>query len=346
MFDDFIGQSESILQTKKLAYKMAKTDLAVLILGESGTGKELFAQAMHNESNRKNLPFVAVNCAAIPENLLESELFGHEEGSFTGARKGGKRGLFEFAHQGTLFLDEIGETSLGLQAKLLRILQEKEVVRVGGDQVIKIDVRIITATNENLRELVDQGRFRRDLYYRISALPLKIPPLRKRGIDILLLAEQFQKEIGDKNELPPILRTAFLAHRWEGNVRELRNYVECISKIGFHESLFSELPLVREKDETLPIETIPCQFPIFEKNNQATSLFVLNQLAISHQRREKTGRRRLVKLAQEQGIMITEQEVRTILLKLEKLGLISIHIGRAGSQITEDGYRYLEDKKG
>jgi transcriptional regulator with PAS, ATPase and Fis domain len=346
-FADIIGESEIMVQTKALAYKMAKTDLAVLIFGESGSGKELFAQAIHNESKRKEYPFVAVNCAAIPENLLESELFGYEEGAFTGAKKGGKRGVFEFAHQGTLFLDEIGEMSLGLQAKLLRILQEKEVVRVGGDRVIKVDVRVIAATNENLRELVNQGRFRRDLYYRMRVLPLRIPPLRKRGGDILLLAEEFQREMGSKVELPSVLKSGFLRHNWEGNVRELRSYVECISYIGFHESLFSDLSLFADES---PVDLQAGKRPhIRAASLQPENLldfFVLEELLSCRGSGEKAGRRSLARRAHENGITASEQEIRTVLDKLEAQGFISVARGRSGSRITDKGIQYMVGRKG
>ena len=345
-FEDIVGQSEVMLEAKALARRMAEVDSAVLVSGESGSGKELFAQAIHNASSRNCYPFVAVNCAAIPENLLESELFGFEEGSFTGAKKGGRRGLFEFAHQGTLFLDEIGEMSLGLQAKLLRILQEKEVVRVGGDRVIKVDVRIIAATNEDLRTLVSRGRFRRDLYYRLSVLPLKIPPLRLRGSDILLLAQRFQQQLGDNKELPPAIRTAFLQHAWEGNVRELRNYIERISYIGFHETLFSGLPLPERRRALLPAADSTEKGETPWGKNKEVYWFVLDQMAQSHQLGTKLGRRRLVELAKNQGLLITEQEVRTVLKKLAECGMVSIERGRSGSHITPNGLRWIKQEKG
>lgn len=345
-FEDIVGESEVMLEVKELARRMAEVDSAVLISGESGSGKELFAQAIHNASGRHGFPFVAVNCAAIPENLLESELFGYEEGAFTGAKKGGRRGLFEFAHQGTLFLDEIGEMSLGLQAKLLRILQEKEVVRVGGDRVIKVDVRIIAATHEELRTLVGRGRFRRDLYYRLSVLPLRIPPLRLRGPDILLLAQRFQRQLGDKKELPTAIRTAFLRHTWEGNVRELRNYIERISYIGFHETLFSELPLPEQRRPPFPEAHPPEKAEQPWGRNHEIYGFVLNQLALSRRDGTKLGRRRLAELARAQGLPVTEQEVRTVLKKLAECGMVSMERGRSGSHITLDGLQWLEQKKG
>src|SRR5690606_31795881 len=174
--------------------RMAKSNSSILITGETGTGKELFAQAIHNYSPRRDNPFVAINCGAIPESLLESELFGYEEGAFTGAKKGGKPGLFEIADRGTLFLDEITEMPMSLQVKLLRVLKEKEVVRIDGDRIINVDVKIIAATNGNIKERVDMGEFRKDLYYRLNVLPLYIPPLRERKEDILFLTDKIKKE--------------------------------------------------------------------------------------------------------------------------------------------------------
>ena len=193
-FQNIIGKSTAIAQVKEKARLYAKVDSTVLIQGETGTGKELFAQSIHNASLRIEKPFVAVNCAALPESLLESELFGYVEGAFTGARKGGKTGLFELAHGGTIFLDEISEMSPNLQARFLRVIQEKEVVRIGDDRVIPVDVRIIAATNRDLFKLVEDGGFREDLFYRLSVLRLSIPPLKERKEDISDLASHFVRE--------------------------------------------------------------------------------------------------------------------------------------------------------
>lgn len=242
-FDDILGESGAIKKIKEIAKKMAKTNSAVLITGESGTGKELFAHAVHNYSDRKDYPFVAVNCAAIPENLLESELFGYEEGAFTGAKKGGKIGLFEFAHMGTLFLDEIEGMSPALQIKLLRVIQEKEIMKIGGGKVINIDVRIIAATNEELRKLVKENKFRKDLYYRINTLPIMIPPLREREGDVYLLLEKFKTEIGADFKFTPKAKEAFKMYNWEGNIRELKNYVEFFNFMGEEYINFEDMPL-------------------------------------------------------------------------------------------------------
>lgn len=212
------------------ARRYAVTDATVLILGESGTGKELLAQGIHRGSLRQNGPFVAVNCAAMPETLLESELFGYEEGAFTGARRGGKQGLFELAHGGTIFLDEMGEMPLTLQARLLRILQEREVMRIGGEAVIPVNVRVIAATNRDLEVEVAENRFRADLFYRLNVLRLQVPPLRERLADIPALVKvigaKLQQKYGRWLTLEPEALAALAAYRWPGNVRELENFLE------------------------------------------------------------------------------------------------------------------------
>ncbi|MDI6813644.1 MAG: sigma 54-interacting transcriptional regulator [Desulfitobacteriaceae bacterium] len=228
---DIVAQSQVMQELLKRTRKFGATDATVLISGESGTGKELFAQSLHTFSSRRNGPFVAVNCAALPENLLESELFGYEEGAFTGAKKGGKLGLFELAHGGTIFLDEIGTITLNLQARLLRVLQEKEVRRVGGDRIVPVDVRIIAATNVNLKQMVEQMKFRQDLYFRLNVLNIKIPPLRERKEDIPHLVNHFLRIYNNKlnkeiKEFAPELWQWFLQYEWPGNVRELENIVE------------------------------------------------------------------------------------------------------------------------
>lgn len=227
-FADIVGESVAMKEAKRRAVRLAESDATVLIQGESGTGKELFAQAIHSASTRHGQPFVAVNCAALPETLLESELFGYEEGAFTGARKGGKPGLFELAHQGTIFLDEIGETPLPLQARLLRVLQEREVMRIGGTRVIPVDVRIIAATHRPLERLRTEGAFRDDLYYRLNVLPLVIPPLRERLEDIPYLADALWRNLARQRVWPyRKLSADVFAHlcryTWPGNVRELEN---------------------------------------------------------------------------------------------------------------------------
>lgn len=225
-FNDIKTSSQTMLKCIELAKKIANSNLTVLITGESGTGKELIAQSIHNASPRANQPFIAVNCAAMPENLLESELFGYEPGAFTGALKEGKKGLFEQAHNGTIFLDEIGDMSLILQTKLLRVLQEMQVMRIGSEKVIDINVRVIAATNKNLFKMVSKNQFREDLFYRLNVLPINIPPLRQRKGDVLLLIEDFlEKKLIIDDEVKKILEN----HNWPGNIRELKNVASYIS---------------------------------------------------------------------------------------------------------------------
>lgn len=228
---DIIGETPEIVEAKELALKFAETESTVLITGESGTGKELFAQGIHAASHRYAGPFVAVNCAVLPENLLESELFGYDKGAFTGALKDGKPGLFELAHGGTLFLDEIGELPLRIQALLLRVLQERTVRRIGGERIIPVDVRIITATNRHLENDVEEKLFRSDLYYRLNVLSLELPPLRNRLSDIPLFVGSFLSEFNEsmKHKIINIeeeLIILFQKHDWPGNIRELRNAIE------------------------------------------------------------------------------------------------------------------------
>ena len=228
---DIIGETPSMLAVKKLARKAARTDSTLLISGESGTGKEVFAQAVHNRSVRRDGPFVKVNCAAIPENLLESELFGFVDGSFTGAMRGGKPGKFELAEGGTIFLDEIGDMSLPMQAKLLTVLQEKEVERIGGTKPIPLNVRITAATNKDLHKMVREGGFREDLFYRLKVMEIHLPPLRERTEDIPLivgyLVKKINRKIGsDIRGVDTESLKRMMNYRWPGNVRELENMIE------------------------------------------------------------------------------------------------------------------------
>ena len=225
-----VGKSSKIQAVSRQIQQVAKTNATVLLLGESGTGKELFARALHHLSDRSRGPFVAINCAAIPRELLESELFGHERGAFTGA-VARKRGKFELAHRGTLFLDEVGELELGLQAKLLRVLQEHEIQRVGGTGSVPVDVRVVAATNQDLEKAVQTGRFREDLFYRLNVFPVRIPPLRERREDIPALVEFFLHRFCKDLKKPPLTvapdaMDRLRLHPWKGNVRELENCLE------------------------------------------------------------------------------------------------------------------------
>jgi len=291
--DGIIGKSESIRKLLELARRVSKSSATISITGESGTGKEVFAKAIHNWSPRSKKPFVAINCSAIPENLLESELFGHAKGAFTGAIDK-KMGLFEEADGGTLFLDEIGDLSLQLQAKLLRVLQEKEIKRVGENQSRAIDVRVIAATHKDLRHEVQEKRFREDLFFRLNVIPIKIPPLRDRREDILPLAEHFLRKFNILNgtHIRGFKKSAkefLLTQLWRGNVRELENSIEravvltatdeidMSSFILFDESLDSSSEedkknaFVFKFDEVEPLHEVEKKYVqfVFERNNRA-----------------------------------------------------------------------------
>ncbi|MFW6251260.1 MAG: sigma-54-dependent transcriptional regulator [Alkalispirochaetaceae bacterium] len=229
-FQNIIGKSSEMQRIFELVKQVAPTKASVLITGESGVGKELIADAIHNASNRKEKPFIRVHCAALSESLLESELFGHEKGSFTGA-VARKRGRFELAHTGSIFLDEIGEIEQSVQVKILRVLQEKKFERVGGEETLEVDVRIISATNRDLKQAIEEGRFREDLFYRLNVVNIHIPPLRERKEDIPLLTSAFIKEFAQENDKPvegidPKARAALYNYPWPGNIRELRNSIE------------------------------------------------------------------------------------------------------------------------
>lgn len=317
-FNDIVGRSEEMLIAIEQARIAAKTPATVLLRGESGTGKELFAHAIHNESGRKYNHFIRVNCAAISESLLESELFGYEEGAFSGAKRGGKKGYFEEANNGSIFLDEIGELSLSTQAKLLRVLQEREIIRVGGTKPISIQVRIIAATNKNLEQEIRKGNFREDLFYRLNRIPIYIPPLRSRLEDIPLLCDHLIKKInhdygrnveGITNEAAELLKR----YAWPGNVRELENILgraiifmdysenridrEHLSKLGYNFQKNQEQD--HPNEASLPLYTL---VENFEKR-------IISHILHKH-RGNKT------KTAKELGVSI-----RTLYYKMEKYGL-------------------------
>jgi len=227
---EIIVASHAMFNVMQLAKRLATVDSTVLITGESGVGKGLIAQLLHQNGNRKDSPLVTVNCGAIPENLIESELFGYERGAFTGSRAEGKKGLFEVAQGGTIFLDEISELPLNLQVKLLQVIQDREIIRVGAIKKIPIDVRIISATNQDLHKLVEAGRFREDLYYRLNVVPIHVPPLRERPEDIIPLVRKylakFNKRLNDHKQIDPDAMAVLLKYDWPGNIRELQNIVE------------------------------------------------------------------------------------------------------------------------
>ncbi len=229
--ESIIGNSEAMVKVKERTKKLAKSNSTVLITGESGTGKELIARAIHAEGSRWNKPFIAINCAAIPENLLESELFGYIKGAFSGASSGGKVGKFELANEGVIFLDEMGDLSMPLQAKLLRVLQERKFARIGSNKLIDLDIRVIAATNKNLLKLVNEGKFRDDLYYRLNVIPINLPPLRERKDDIeaimMKFASKYSLELGIQlNKIEENVMNMLINYNWPGNIRELENAVE------------------------------------------------------------------------------------------------------------------------
>src|SRR5699024_6543855 len=226
----FIALAPNMLKIKQMINRIAQFNTTILITGESGVGKGVITKTIHEQSNRKDQPFIHINCGAIPESLIESELFGYEKGAFTGAQKDGRIGLIEQADKGILFLDEIAEMPLHLQVKLLKVLQERQFYRLGGSEIVKVDIRIIAATNQNLEELVEQGMFREDLYYRLNVVPINIPPLRTRPEDITYLIDYFFKQFNEKYGLSAYLsleaENALHRYKWPGNVRELENLIE------------------------------------------------------------------------------------------------------------------------
>lgn len=330
-FADICGSSHCLLQTIELAKKMARTDSSILITGESGTGKELFAHAIHNSSVRARCPFVAINCAALPDSLLESELFGYEEGAFTGAKRGGRRGLFELANTGSIFLDEIEGMAASTQLKLLRVIQEREMMRVGGDRVIPIDVRIISASNQELMPLIESGKFRRDLFYRVSTLPLNLPPLRRRKEDIPMLMEQFKSTLHLTFVLTVEAKAMLLRYSWPGNIRELRN---CVEYLGCQ-----SLPVIEPENLPYTICGPGRDSGLESLDPQRLQRELLGALASGPR-----GRKQLQRLLGQTGLDVTESQLRKELERLKALDLVTSDAGRVGSRLTEAGL--LEYKNG
>lgn len=347
-FDSILGKSSCIEETKKIAMRMAKSDSAMILYGESGTGKELFAQAVHNYSNRSGYNFVAINCSVLPENLLESELYGYEEGAFSGAKKGGKIGLFELAHQGTLFLDEIEELPLSLQAKLLRAIEEKKILRVGGMDMIDVNVRIIAATNRDLLEMVKRKEFRSDLYYRLNVLPVHIPSLRERKEDIFLLFDAFKETLHAEFELSPEAKKRMLTHSWQGNIRELKNITEYLANLDKKVIEDFDLPFLDDQGRHPIAEKLPEayarmieQFLLRETENLKLYRFIMEEMKRSYELRKHIGRNHLLQCAMERNLFITEQEIKNGLSKLSTYGFVISGRGRKGSMLTELGWHLL-----
>lgn len=268
-FDDIVGKSPALMSAKNIAKKFAQTDETILILGESGTGKEMFAQSIHNESLRRNCPFVAVNCAELSESLFESELFGYEEGAFTGAKRGGKEGLFLLAHEGTIFLDEISELPLPLQTAILRVIQEKTIRPVGSDKMIPVDVRIIAASNKNLKKMVEEGRFRQDLFYRLNVLTIRIPSLKERKSDIPELIKSISMEYNHNLHFTDETLDMLINYDWPGNVRELLNIMKRLMVLYGNSTI---------KRENL-LDAMPEVFGFYNDNQANSSLALEGTLA-------------------------------------------------------------------
>lgn len=327
VFGDIRHVSESMSRCIRMAKKAAVTDYTILIGGESGTGKELLAQAIHNYSGRKNMPFIAVNCAAISESLLESELFGYEEGAFTGAKKRGKLGYFEQANRGTIFLDEIGDISPRLQQGLLRVLQERQIMKVGSDKIVDVDVRIIAATNRDLLKAVQEGRFRADLYYRLNAIAITLPPLRERKEDISVLFRAFMGK--DAARLTGTDMDAILCYDWPGNVRELENCALYYKTLG---ELPQQITLRQAADTPRPATG----------TQQNVELQVLALIAQRQAPNHGIGRTELMQGLSAQGIRASDVYLRKLLAALGKQGLVEVGKGRQGTRLTEKGLRELE----
>ena len=338
-FRNILYRSAKMKDCIEVAKAVALSDYTVLITGESGTGKELFAQSVHNYSKRKNHPFVVVNCAAIPESLLESELFGYVGGAFTGADKKGKVGYFEQANHGTIFLDEIGDISPNLQARLLRVIQERQVNRIGSDRVIDINVRIIAATNKNLLQAVSENKFRDDLYYRLNVLQVQVPPLRDRREDIDVLLSFFMQESFSH------LTTGDLAklreYHWPGNVRELENcalYYKTLGKLPDH---FMDSAKA-SASKTIP--TFDVQAYTENTSYENIRIRVLGIIAKSSSFGHGIGRRSIYQALGEQGITVSDKQLRTIIEGLRQDHLIEIVRGRKGTSLTENGLSELRKK--
>lgn len=344
-FEDIVTESSKMKDIISRSRRIAETDLTVLITGESGTGKEVLAQAIHNASNRRNQPFIAINGSAIPDNLLESELFGYVSGSFTGALKQGKKGLFELANNGTLFLDEIGDMPLHLQAKLLRVLQERQVTPVGSDQIIEIDVRVIAATHKNPLKLMEQGAFRKDLFYRLNVFPIDLPPLKDRTEDIPLLLNAFTQ---NRFDISSACLKHMMSYHWPGNIRELHNIANYVctvetGKLMTIESLpqyLTETSLPAEICQDFDDKTILEAITDFNASMQ-----VLNAISILNRMQKTAGRKHLLELLKKSEPPIHESALRKILEILSTQQFILIKKGRAGSYLTEKGRQFLTENR-
>lgn len=339
--ENIVGSSKLLEEIKSKALKLAKTDLTVLIEGESGTGKELFASVIHQNSKRKYGPYLAINFSALPDDLIESELFGYEEGAFTGAKKGGKIGLFELADGGTIFLDEIGDVSPKLQTKLLRVLQEKEIMMLGGTTIKKVDVRIIAATNKNLRDMVIDKQFRADLYYRLKIGYMYLPPLRERLGDIKDLVSYFIR-VGSSSDVKVSKEVTeeFMKYKWFGNIRELESTVQYMLAVrDGNELSLSDLP--DRNFFEVPADVRNGLDPVGPELLNHESVLILMAIGELHSRDISAGRDKISLKLSELGCEMTSAQVRTRLGMLEKQGYLIKKRGRQGTALTDMGVRYL-----
>lgn len=345
-FSDIAGNSKAIKSAIEIAKKLGKVDLSILIHGESGVGKELFASSIHNESKRSEGPFLAVNFSALPENLVESELFGYEEGAFTGARKGGRYGLFEQANGGTIFLDEIADVSLKIQARLLRVLQEREIMRVGGTDIIPVDVRVIAATNKNLAQMCQEGTFREDLYYRLKKLYLKIPPLRARIEDIDELVSCFLSKNGRSElVLSDEVRNILMSHSWPGNVRELENTIEYMGAVCEGDTIdITHIPQdFFELDTSAPVKGNNYTEILCNNGNIEEFLFILRTIYDYNKQGKTVSRKTVSQLSKDSHHLLTEEQIRNRTDILTELGIITKPKGRKGMYLTLKGMKYIEN---
>lgn len=343
-FNNIISNDKAFIELKNLANCQAKSEASVLITGESGTGKEMFAQSIHNASNRSKHPFVAINCAALPQNLLESELFGYEEGAFTGAKKGGKPGYFEIANNGTIFLDEIGEMELNFQAKLLRVLDEREFTPIGGSTVIPVNIRIISATNKDLWELIEQGKFRKDLFFRLNVIPIALPPLRDRNEDVLLLFNHLKQELKSQFSLSLEAEKIITDYKWPGNARELKNCVEYLDSLNKNfieaKDLYNVLQRrLKKSTVTIEVDKEISNFLSSIKHEKEYYTFILECLYKSYESKQRIGRRSILKLSQDKNLFLTEAQIRRMLTILELYNFVILSNGRGGTTITSLGIK-------
>lgn len=325
-FNDIAHRSSDMAKIIDTARQIALTDHTVLIRGESGTGKELMAQSIHNASRRNKFPFVAVNCASLPDSLLESELFGYEAGAFTGAQTKGKVGLFELANHGTIFLDEIGDISPKLQARLLRTIQERQIMRVGSDRVIDVDIRLISATNKDLKAAVREGTFRSDLFFRLNVLPILIPPLRERREDIPILLQKILQE--EYKNITPEDLSLLVKYDWPGNVRELENAATYYRTLHSFPEFITSQKFAED---------------IYQKKSDIND-YILQTISANTTLSHGIGKSALRKELVGKGVELSDGKLRELLNQLQQKELIFIGKGRFGTRITDKGLAYIQKK--